>query len=241
MTLSIRPTEVQKVAGVALLTTYQQKTNYNPPNSFSTTEPSLSAPQMTIDALHVPSIRHMWLFQRRHGVISVPGTSAHSYSGFSVLSTAHLYGKCCVPLFCSVGGFCPFVWKRHQTGPEGHMMAWTWLRWLFFVLLHCHYPCLSFFSCFLLMENFIIRQTKENWHRCPHFFGQMLTNVSTVCWWLQVKFKVLSLTFVLTVGHAGFQRFLQNTWFLAHPMYVWGVKTNMLLCVCIVAYHFNAK
>lgn len=66
------------------------------------------------------------------------GTSAHSYSGFSVLSTQHLYGKCCMPLFCSVGGFCPFVWKRHQTGPEGHMMAWTWSRWLFFVLLHCH-------------------------------------------------------------------------------------------------------
>lgn len=63
----ICPTKVQKVAGVALLTTHQQKKkNHFPPNSFSTTEPCLSAPQMTIDFfLHVPNIRHMWLFQRR--------------------------------------------------------------------------------------------------------------------------------------------------------------------------------
>lgn len=62
-TPSIRPTEVQKVAGVALLTTHQQKTIYNTPNSFSTTEPFLFARPMTIDVLHVPNIRHMWLFQ----------------------------------------------------------------------------------------------------------------------------------------------------------------------------------
>lgn len=64
LTLSIHPTEVQKVAGVALLTINEENTNYNQPNSFSTTEPFLSAPRMTIDLLHVPNIRHMWLFQR---------------------------------------------------------------------------------------------------------------------------------------------------------------------------------
>lgn len=94
-------------------------------------------------------------------------------------STPHLYGKCFVPLFCSVGGFCPFVWKRHQTGPEGHMMPGTWSRWLFFLLLHCHYPELSFFFLSLSMENFIMRQ-KKTVKDVITFFLLMLTRVHSL-------------------------------------------------------------
>lgn len=61
----IRPAGVQKVAEVALLTMHRQERNPKPADSFSTTEPFLCAPQMTRDVLHVPNIRHMWLFQRR--------------------------------------------------------------------------------------------------------------------------------------------------------------------------------
>ncbi len=161
--------------------THRQKTDYSPSNSFSTTDPSLFASRVTIDVLHVPTIRHMWLFKdERHGVISLPGTSAHSYSGFSVLSTPHLCGKCCVPLFCSVGGFCPFVWERHQTGTEGHMMAGTWSRWLFFLLGLCHLPWLSFFL-FYFDGNFIIRK-KKNWYWCHSSFVAKCFHSLLVTW-----------------------------------------------------------
>lgn len=134
---------VQKVAGAAPQTSYQQERKWQETHQLQhhSTDPFLCTPRMTIDVFYTSPtsdtcgfFKHQW-----HGVISVLGTSAHFYIGFSVLSTAHLYGKSCAPLFCSVGGFCPFVWKSCQTRPEGHMMAWTSSGWLFLVLVHCHY------------------------------------------------------------------------------------------------------
>lgn len=131
----------------------------------------------------------------------------------------HIYMESVVCL-CSVGGFCPFVWKRHQTGPEGHMMAWTWLRRLFFVLWHCHWPQLSFFlSSFDGKLHHKAEKRKVTQMSSLFFFfsGQMLPNVFTVCWLLQVMLKVF---------------LMMNTSFLAHPMCVlnpwWFIFTYLV-------------
>lgn len=56
---------------------------------------------------------------KRHGVISVPVTSAHSY-WFLVFFPLMVYVESVVCLCsASVGGFCPFVWKTHQTVARG--------------------------------------------------------------------------------------------------------------------------
>lgn len=56
---------------------------------------------------------------KRHGVISVPVTSAHSY-WFLVFFPLLVYVESVVCLCsASVGGLCPFVWKTHQTVARG--------------------------------------------------------------------------------------------------------------------------
>lgn len=83
------------------------------------TEATVSAPHILSFLLHIPNIRHVWLFQKRHGVISVPVTSAHSY-WFLVFFPLLVYVESVVRLCsASVGGLCPFVWKTHQTVARG--------------------------------------------------------------------------------------------------------------------------
>lgn len=204
-TPSICPTEVQKVAGVALLTTHQQKKIYNPPNSFSTTEPFPLCSSNDDRCFTCPQHQTHVAFSNTNDMVSSL-CRAHLLTLTLVLVffPLHIYMESVVCL-CSVGGFCPFVWKRHQTRPEGHMMAWTWLRRLFFVLWHCHWPQLSFFlSSFDGKLHHKAEKRKVAQMSSLFFLGQMLPNVFTVCWLLQVMLKVF---------------FMMNT-FLAYPMCV---------------------
>lgn len=171
LTQSIRPTEVQKVAGVALLTTHQQKANYNPPNSFSTTAPFLPAPWMTKDILHVPNIRHMWLFQR-------PTTWCHLCAGahlltltlFLVFFPLHIYMESVVCLCSVLWGVSVPLFKRDIKQSQRGTWWFEHDRDGYFLSSYSVTSRGSHFSCFLLMENLIIRQKKEVWHRCHHFF-----------------------------------------------------------------------
>lgn len=146
----------------------QKIKNHHPPTSFSTTEPFLlSAPRMTIDFLHVPNIRHMWLFQRQT-------TWCHLCAGAHLLTLTlvlvffplHIYMESVVCL-CSVlwGVAVPLFERDIKQGRRG-----TW--WLehdrdgYFLFSYMVISLGSHFSCFLLMENFIIRQKNGTDVRC---------------------------------------------------------------------------
>lgn len=110
---------------------------------------------------------------KRHGVISVPVTSAHSY-WFLVFFPLLVYVESVVCLCsASVGGLCPFVWKTHQTAARGTHDALDGIGMvIFFALSCCHWLWSLFFIFSPFMEN-IIRQKKD---------GRHYARVSAVCW-----------------------------------------------------------
>lgn len=143
----LHPSEDQKVAGVALTPTREAHPEGS--HSLSTTHPFL--PFNTS-----PTSDDM-------GVISAPVTSAHSY-WFLVFFPLLVYVESVVCLCsASVGGFCPFVWKTHQTVARGTHDAWTAAERLVFALWGCHWLCSLFFIFSRFMEN-IIRQKKDGRH-----------------------------------------------------------------------------
>lgn len=85
----------------------------------------------------------------------------------------------------------------------------------------------SHFSRFLLMESFIIRQKKENWPRCHHFFffGQMLPNVFTVCsfkWCWRCLASVFTKNTSFLTHHGLFLHIWEK--FLANSILVWSSR-----------------
>lgn len=113
--LSLHPSKAQKVAGVALTPTYEVHTGWS--HSLSTTHPLLlfTRPQH--------QTRVAFFFKdKRHGVISVPVTSAHSY-WFLVFFPLLVYVESVVCLCsASVGGFVSLCLKK--TSNRGQRDAW---------------------------------------------------------------------------------------------------------------------
>lgn len=126
------------MAGVALLRI--QITTSQPSDSFSTTEP-FPLLRSSDDGSPFTRPQHQThvAFSKSCDMVSSP-SRAHLLTltlVLSVLSTAHLYGKCRVSLFCHVGGFCPFCLEEtSKIGPEEHVAARTRSGCLFFTLLH---------------------------------------------------------------------------------------------------------
>lgn len=138
------------------------------------TEATVSAPHILSFLLHIPNIRHVWLFQRQTTWCHLCASHICSLLlVFSVLSTPGLCGKCCVPLFCFCGGFVSLCLK--DTSNSGQRDAWCLGRdrnGNFFALSCCHWLWSLFFIFSPFMEN-IIRQKKD---------GRHYTRVSAVCW-----------------------------------------------------------
>lgn len=131
------------------------------------TEATVSAPHILSFLLHIPNIRHVWLFFKdiRHGCHLCASHICSLLLVFSVLSTPGLCGKCCVPLFCFCGGFVSLCLK--DTSNSGQRDAWCLGRDRngYFLL---SLAVIDFGHCFLFspvfMEN-IIRQKKDGRHR----------------------------------------------------------------------------
>lgn len=113
--LSLHPSKDQKVAGVALTPTYEVHTGWS--HSLSTTHPLLlfTRPQH--------QTRVAFFFKdKRHGVISVPVTSAHSY-WFLVFFPLLVYVESVVCLCsASAGGFVSLC--LNKTSNRGQRDAW---------------------------------------------------------------------------------------------------------------------
>lgn len=120
----------------------------------------------------------------QHGVISALGTSAHSYSRFSVLSIPHLYGKCCVPLFC--GGLLSLCLKKTSNRVRGAHDGLNMIKMAIF------YSLTSLSLAIVVTRLFSVdgkvnRKTQKSWHRCHHVltdadkcFTSLLVNSSDV-------------------------------------------------------------
>lgn len=188
LTQSICPTEVQKVAGVTLLTTHQPKKKriHNPPSSFSTTESFLSAPWMTIDVLHVPNIRHVAFSKTNDMVSSLRRAHLLTLTLVLVFFPLHIYMESvlclCSVLFC--GGFLSLCLKETSNRARGAHDGLNMIE----VVIFCSLT-LSLASALIFLFSFFVwwktswDRKKENWHACHQFsLLHLLTCMSTACW-----------------------------------------------------------
>lgn len=121
------PAPVQKVAGVALQRKANQAQAKQTQHHRTTIFPLLLCSDDDSSFTMSPTSDTCGFFKDvRHGVISAPGTSAHSYSAFKCSFHCTFIWKVSCVFVLSCGGFLSLLFGRDiERGPEGHVTAWT--------------------------------------------------------------------------------------------------------------------